>query len=542
MTTVARYIAQRLVEAGTRNVFGMPGGGSLDVIEAVDQAGVPFVLSQTETGGAFMACAQAELTGSPGACLATMGPGATCIANGAAQALLDRTPLLIFTDRYAPPTRETYWHQRIDQQALLRPVSKWSAELVAEAADEILDRALATATAAPPGPVHLDCPAEVCGATFAPRRCAPGGAHSNPASPAGIPSERTFAALTPSIRDLIKHARRPLLVAGLGARQPEDAASIRCFCERRGIPAMVTYKAKGVVPDHHPLFAGVFTNGAIERPIVEAADLLIGVGLDAVELLPRPWTYPQPAIYGGRWAVQQTHVPFAATLTGDVPACIRALDELMDGSSDWTRSAVQAATDGQRAALRVRSERLAPCRVVEILATALGASARITVDAGAHMFPVVGLWPACEPGQILISNGLSTMGFALPAAIGSALLERDRPTVATTGDGGLLMCAGELKTVVREGLKILVIVFNDGVLSLIKIKQEQRGYRTSGVDIGEIDWQALAAAMGLAASRAESEGDLERAVDEWIGRGGPALVDVRVDPGCYRETLRAVRG
>jgi len=179
--------------------------------------------------------------------------------------------------------------------------------------------------------------------------------------------------------------------------------------------------------------------------------------------------------------------------------------------------------------------------VVELVAEAYP-GARATVDAGAHMFPVMALWPAEEPSGVLISNGLSTMGFALPAAIGAALLDRSKPIVVFTGDGGLLMCTGELRTAAREKLPLRIIVFQDDELSLIKIKQEQRGYRTNGVSIGEIDWGLVASGFGVSAHDATSETHLRSALQQTTDCPGPALIAARISTGTYGATIRALRG
>ena len=188
------------------------------------------------------------------------------------------------------------------------------------------------------------------------------------------------------------------------------------------------------------------------------------------------------------------------------------------------------------------SERLTPDQVVRVSAGVAGPDARVTVDAGAHMIPATMLWPVAGANGMLISNGLSTMGFALPAAIGAALLDRSRPVVALTGDGGLLICAGELATAARERLRIVTIVFADRSLSLIRVKQAQRYFADVGMTIGDVDWCALAESLGVAASAAETEQGLERAVAAALAHDGPSLVEARIDPATYADTLRAVRG
>ncbi len=187
-------------------------------------------------------------------------------------------------------------------------------------------------------------------------------------------------------------------------------------------------------------------------------------------------------------------------------------------------------------------EGILPHRVVELAAETY-TGARATVDAGAHMFPVMSFWPAEEPCGVLISNGLSTMGFGLPAAIGAALLDPSRPVVAFTGDGGILMCLGELRTAARERLPLRIMVFDDGELSLIKIKQVQRGYRTDGVTIGEIDWRALGAALGVTAGGRSAKRRCARACGRPRSHPGPVLIAARIDRARLSgDAMRALRG
>ena len=488
-------MVEALREAGVERLFGMPGGGSnADLIEAAGRAGLPFTLAHTEAASAFMAAAQAEITGHPGACIATLGPGAASLMNGLAHAFLDRVPLIAITDCHPDPQAAGAAHQALAQSAMFRPLVKFTARLQRGAVADVVAQAIAAAT---DGPVHLDVSADVTAAdteSVAIRR----------------PPPREYEAPAKIT------ARRPVLLIGLGARVP----GIADLCERFHVPALVTYKAKGTVPDRHPWFGGVLTNGALEREILERADEFVAVGLDEVELLPRPWAYPQPLI----------RVP-AGQLPGAFEPC------------DWDAAEVGRLAERQRERMRIdcAGEDILPHRVVE-LAAAVYAGARVTVDAGAHMFPVMSLWPAAEPRGLLISNGLSTMGFALPAAVGAALLDRPRPVVAFTGDGGLLMCLGELRTAAREALPLRVIVFEDGALSLIKIKQAARGYRTAGVDIGGIDWAALAGALGVTARHATTEDELRACLRETAHAPGPVLIAAQVNARAYQETIRVLRG
>jgi len=533
MPALRDTIVHRLREIGVRALFGMPGGGAnLDLIDAAGRADLPFVLTATETGGALAAIAQAEVTQQPGACLTTLGPGAASVANGVACAFLDRAPLLVFTDSHASSSNRAFEHQQFDHQAFFRPITKWSGRLTPGCASTTIEAALAAVLDVPPGPVHVDCPEDFESAAPLPGSRAQ--YQSRLDTPRPTPSAQRP---TPNAESILSSSRRPLVIVGLGARRSEDAVAIRGLIERRGIPAMVTYKAKGVVPDDHPCFAGVFTNARVEQSFVASSDLILGIGLDPVELLPRPWPYSQPAVYIGRWDVADTQVPFAAQYVKDVPAGVAEIDASL-ATCAWVGSEAGPPTRSARSGQKL----LTPEAVVQITAERLARSARVTVDAGAHMFPATMLWPVYEPNQMLISNGLSTMGFALPAAIGAALTDRDRPVVALTGDGGLLICAAELLTAVREKLRIIVIVFSDASLSLIEIKQQRRRYQPAGVALGPVKWPALAESLGAAGFVATNEAELEAALDQAIGVNGPSLVEARIDPSDYGSMLEAIRG
>jgi len=548
MPTVADLIVEHLMDAGVRTLFGVPGGGSnLDLIAAAGRARLPFVLTATETAGAIAAIAQAEVTAAPGACLTTLGPGAASVVNGVACAFLERAPIVVFTDSHPASASAAFAHQRLDHHALLKPITKWSQMLTPANALDAISRALEAATNGQPGPVHLDCPGDVASAV--PAGAAPVLASARVQLPA---TDRS------SLEALLATSRKPLLLAGLGVSRGSDGGRtgirpgpddrrpdlrLAALCHRHRVPAMVTYKAKGSVPDDHPWFAGVFTNASIEQPIIDDSDLLIGVGLDPVELIPRAWNRKQPIVHLGPWPVENTLVPFEFSAVGSLSDHIALLERTLT-ATEWDASVVARHLQRQRDLVaRSNDDGFTAQRVVETAARRLASiAAHVTVDAGAHMFPATVLWPVCRPGQMLISNGLSTMGFALPAAIGAALLDKSKPVVALTGDGGLLMCSGELLTAAREGLPLITIVFNDDSLSLIEIKQQARKLAPAGVALGGIDWLVIARGFGLQAWSASNESGLEHAIDAALQHRGPALIEARIDRSNYGATLRAVRG
>ena len=532
----ADVIIAALRRAGVQRLFGMPGGGSTaDLIEAARLGGLPFTLAQTESGSAFMATAQAEIAGGAAACIATLGPGAASLVNGAANALLDRVPLIVFTDCVPDDARSIMEHQNLAQDGMFRPVVKSTLRATPGTVARVMSDAVAIATGGQPGPVHVDIAPNVTAHTAANCPLANDFAHHQT-----ITAPRRLSATT---EELLRRSRRPVFLVGLGARTLRTASAVQSIASSHQIPALVTYKAKGVVPDTHAWCAGMLTNGALERPVLERADLFIAVGFDPVELLPRAWTLPHPVISVNPWPIRQDHVPVAEELAGDVPAILGALACCLPTQSDWNASEVAELVTRQRSAMRPSSDggSLLPHEAVEIVAEIYD-GARVTVDAGAHMFPVMSLWRAHEPSGVLISNGLSTMGFALPAAIGAALFDRSRPVVAFTGDGGLLMCLGELQTAAREEVPIRVVVLDDRALSLIRIKQLQRGYVADGTALGPVDWRAVGTGLGLVAHHVDTAAALRVRLAETANYPGPVLLAATVSPSVYPQTMRALRG
>jgi acetolactate synthase-1/2/3 large subunit len=539
--TVADLVVARLKAAGTRALFGVPGGGSnLDLVEAARRARLPFILTSTETGGAIAAQVQADLTGHPGACLTTLGPGVTSAMNGLASAWLERSPIVLFTDSHAERDHGRLLHQHIDHHGLVRAIVKRTERLRPKTAPRVVDRAIATAMRGQPGPVHLDCPGDVLAAAAQ--------ASSTSAQDArvrrltvGDVEDRPSASALRRLKALLAKARHPILLVGVGARRAADARSLDALCRKRGVPAMVTYKAKGVVPDRHPWFAGVFMNASIDQAVVARADLIIGLGLDPVELLPKPWPFKAPVISLCPWATADGQVRFALKVVIEVRAAIDALRSGLT-TSGWHHADVAAARRTQLAALDIPGNGMTAQQAIRVLAAHLADTHRLTVDAGAHMLPATMMWPCRKPHGLLISNGLATMAFSLPAAIGAAVADPKTPVVAFIGDGGLLMCAGELRTASREKLSIITVVFNDSSLSLIEIKQIARRLPPAGVALGSVDWAAVATGMGVAGFRARNEAELGEAIGRARATEGPSLVDITIDRSNYPATFRAIRG
>ncbi|MFC5142841.1 thiamine pyrophosphate-binding protein [Actinomycetospora rhizophila] len=513
--SLAVHLARAWRAAGTPVLFGVPGGGAnLDVVGAAEDEGLRFVLAHDETAAAIMAGAHGLLTGTVGAAVVTRGPGVTAAATGLAQATLDRSPLVLVSDTVPRQAAARVAHQRLDQEATTRPLAKWSGTLGTRDPGAVAAAAVALARGGTPGGVHLQLDAT-----------ADGGPPPAP-DPGPDPDEE---ALRRALA-LVRRARHPVVLvgpAGVGAPGLEQLD---------GVPVLCTYQATGAVPDEAS--AGLFTGGALERPLLEVADLVLAVGVDPVEPIPSAWSHAAPVVMlhpepvDGRWFGEPEIVvgPLARTL----PAVLEVLDHR------WAPGTGAEHRRRTLAALEPAGAGFSPHDVVRAVAGRAGPATTLTVDAGAHMLVAMPLWPARAPRRVLISNGLATMGFALPAAVAAALARPGEPVVCFVGDGGLGMTLAELETVVRLDLDVTVVVFDDAALSLIEIKQTAGQGAAGAVRYGAIDFAAVARAMGMPADVVTSRPELD-AVLARAGRG-PRLVDARIDPGCYPAVLAATRG
>jgi acetolactate synthase-1/2/3 large subunit len=479
-----------------------------------------------------MACVSAELTGAPGVAMTTRGPGLAAAANGVAYADLDRAPLLLIADGYEDD-QAFISHQRIDQQALLAPMLRASSTLRGADPLEEVDRLLEAAQGNPPGPAYL----EVAGSLI--RRSAPAAVEARAAPPLPKPDAQALD----EARRLLGTARRPILIAGLQARAYAAAAAVRGFVAATSCPVLTTYKAKGAVSEEDPLGLGLYAGGIAEEALIASADLILLVGFDPVEGPPQPWRYGAiPTVELTNHAFDHILVEPTASVLGDIALSLAALAGAVDASG-WSADELARRKQALWTAADIRSGTgIAPAALVAAAKAALPGDSRITIDAGAHMLPVLHLWRCSEPNQSLISRGLSTMGFALPAAIAASLAEPDRTTVAFTGDGGLMMCLGELGTAVETGRTPIVVVFNDSSLTLIGAKQKRRQLAAAGVDFAPTDFAAVAAGFGWHSRHVRREEDLRGAFAEALASGRPSLIDVEVNPESYEEIILAIRG
>ena len=537
----AGAIAAALARAGTRLMFGVPGGGpNLDVVGAAEAAGLRFVLAHGETAATIMAATSADLTGVPGAVVVTRGPGLASAVNGIAHAALDRLPVVVIADTVAGARIS---HQRIDQSALGRSVAKTA---VAVSGPPTAAAAVGTALAPPVGPVIAnmdDSAADQDG----PRRVE-NGVEAQTLRAAEAMAARAGLAI---LGEAVRGARRPVVLLGTGAI-PATAA-VREALDGRGIPALHTYRARGVLPDSGAEAAGLVTGGTMEWPLLSAADLIIGLGVDEAEMIPARWDYAARTILVSEPGAPPAGGWFTGATTLTLPITA-ALDVLAAGPGpDWPADAGRAAkadAAGRLAAAAVAGPgRLAPQQVVATARACAPPETIATVDAGAHMLVAMPLWEVPGPRMLLTSSGLATMGYALPAAIAAALcLPQTQgaprvPVLAFTGDGGLGMTLAEIETAVRLSLRVIVIVFNDAALSLIKIKQKPAGQGgEEAVRYRPVSFAAAAAAMGAAGAAVTSARELAAALTDALARPGPTVIDAHVDPAGYPAIMDLSRG
>ena len=557
----AAAIVAALAGAGTRLLFGVPGGGpNLDVVGAAAGAGLEFILAHGETAAAIMAATGADLTGAPGAVLVTRGPGLASAANGIAHATLDRLPVVVIADTV--PAREAgrIRHQRLDQAALGHSVGKAAITLGAHDADRAAAFAVRLALTAPAGPVVIN---------MDPGGGASAGGDLCSGSPAAADGD-----LAP-LATALGAARRPVVLLGTGARAHTRA--VRAALAGSGIPVLHTYRARGIMPDSSGEAAGLVTGGTMEWPLLAAADLIVGLGVDPAEMIPAAWDYAAPTVmvtetgeeqsgaagasepgspgspggqggqggHGGMDAVA-CYFTGAAELTAPLPAALSLL-AAHRGRNQWPAAAGRAVKADIVARLRgaaiAAPGLLSPQDVVATVRAHTPPETIATVDAGAHMLVAMPLWEVEEPHRLLISSGLATMGYALPAAIAAALCVPDTPVVAFTGDGGLGMTLMEIETAVRLRLRVVVVVFNDATLSLIKIKQRAAGHGGPGaVGYRPASFAGAATAMGAFGVCVGGVAELTSALAAALGRAGPTVIDARTDPATYPAVMDLTRG
>jgi acetolactate synthase I/II/III large subunit len=524
-------IVKTLEQAGVRWVFGIPSGPVLPLIEALRGSALEFVLTATETSAAFMASVVGYLTGVPGVCASTVGPGATNLTTGVGCAWLDRAPALAITCNVATPWLGRRIQMRIDHHKLFEPLTKATLACRQANVGEMFSRAITVATQEPPGPVHLDLPEDVAQAVALETR-------GSPTVPASLPDLSNEVA--EAIAQALKNAKRPLLIIGLSFTRSAAGQSLLQFIERQNIPFVTTLHGKGFLPESHPNSAGVIGRARRSdlKKFTDQADLIIAVGYDPIEINYEEWVKQGTPI---------VHVSTEAAESGnglnliwnkgcELAAAIHATVGVESTANVWSSREFGAHRDHFDKALRPASANFAPYQVLDMLREKLPADGILAYDVGAHTHQIASQWRTDQPRTLLATNGWSSMGYGMPAAYAAKLIHPERAVACVIGDGGFQMTAGELALARRLNLAVPVIVLNDGWLGLMKVKQEKRNYPLSGVHLGAPP-ESPAHYFGVPCRAAKSAAEFRQALDWAFARGGPSVVEAFVDAESYSATV-----
>ncbi len=549
MTNV-ETIVRMLEQAGVRWVFGIPSGPVLPLIEALGRSPVEFVLTASETSAGFMAATVGQLTGVPGVCAATVGPGATNLTTGIGCAWLDGAPALAITCNVPSPWLQRRIQMRIDHNALFRPLTKATFALHADDVGERMAEALALATAEPPGPVHLDLPEDVGVALSAgdPSARAPASARVTPPALASAPASMSAPApaLEPvpdearaALAAALSHSRRPLVITGLAFTRSAEADSLLRFIEGHRLPFVSTLHAKGFLPESHPQWCGVL--GRARRTdvqgLIDRADLIIAVGYDPIEINYEEWVRDTPVFHLSTTPAEvDPRVRFVFNRGGDLDQALRRLEDLPAAANDWSAGELAHHRTSLERQLRPEGSGFAAHQVLDALRLALPADGVLAYDVGAHTHQIATQWRTDLPRTLLATNGWSSMGFGMPAAYAARMVHPQRAVVGVVGDGCFQMTAGELALARRRNLAVPIIVLNDGWLGLMKVKQERREFPLSGVALGSrVD--SPPHYFGVPCRGVANVEDFEAAIQWGLGLDGPSVIEAFIDVEPYSITV-----
>ena len=529
-TTVARNVVTGLRDLGVRHIFGVPSGGWVDYMEAIRTTdGIDFVLASHEGGAGFMADVCGRLTGVPGVCFGTFGPGATNLATGVGGATLDRSPMIALTDEMPAPLRGRTVQMGIDHQALFAPLTKATMRIAADGATDTLAEAARIALSGRPGAVHVGLPQGMSAEAVEAQAIG-----AVEADPLPMPDPAATDALVAAFAA----AERPVLAIGLGAVHAGVQDRIAALAERFGLPVLLTPMAKGMIAEDHPNYAGVLFH-ALSDMVGQThaeADLVVAIGYDPIEFNYESWMKDGLALASVDVApvdIDRDKHPVAAEVVGAIAPALDALLALPAANKRWDLAALADRKAAMFAKLAGRDGAFAPCAALDVLRDVLPDNGIMTCDVGAHTHLIGQHWRTPKPGTQIMTNGWSAMGFGLPAAIAAKLCRPDTPVCCVLGDGGFLMTAGELATAVREKLPLVIVIFTDNDLALIRIKQEKKSNPIYGTPVraeGTIGGPSL---FGVPVTVARDPAEFRAALVAGFAADGPVIVEALLDSREY---------
>ncbi|HMG78555.1 MAG TPA: thiamine pyrophosphate-binding protein [Xanthobacteraceae bacterium] len=530
----ADLIVATLKSAGITRGFGIPSGNVLPLMEAMRQGGVDFVLTAHEGSAGFAADVTGRMTGAPGFCIATLGPGATNLATGIGCAYLDRSPLIAITCNLNTDQLGRRIQMWIDHHALFKPITKATLQLRKGEIGATLAAAIALALSEPQGPVHLDLPEDVA---LAP---------TNEPVPALATPAKLLAAADAAIEraaELIDAARRPIAVLGSSAMRLSNPAPLLAVIERCNMPFATTTLAKGLIDEDHPLSLGCIERACrqMQRRLLRSADLIVGLGYDTIEVEYEAWIGDVPLLQIDIEPVDVApSVKLAHQVVGDLSSSLTRLAACVvtPNTNTWLPDETAAHRRAFAAVLRPANAAFTAHAAIDAVRRALPHDGVLAFDVGAHTHQIASQWPAHAPKSFLITNGWSSMGFGLPGAIAAKLARPDLPVVCLIGDGCFQMTCGEVATAKRLGITLPVVVLDDKWLALIKVKQIRRQFPLYGTALQAEDYREPPAHyFGVPAHGVRSAEALEDAVKTALAADGPTVIEAVVDSEHYLDTV-----
>lgn len=517
-------------------VFGVPGEENEDLLFSLEKSSIKFIPTRHESGAAFMADVYGRLTGKAGVCLATLGPGATNLLTGVADAHLDKAPLVAITGQGASDRMHKESHQNIDVVGMFRPVTKWTTSIRnPQIVAEVVRKAFKLAEMEKPGATHFELPEDVAKMDcdrppIPPRRL-------RRASP-------DFKAIAAAV-DLLKAAKRPIIIAGNGAIRKMASRHLRQFVAQTDIPVVSTFMGKGAVSDKdpHSLFSVGLQGRDYVMCAIDAADMVITVGYDVAEYDPKFWN--------GSSDKKIIHIDFTAAevyqfyqpeveIVCDVSGALWELNvqvekEKIRFNPNWFGPLrEQILRDVESYRLREGDPFTCP-GVIHIIRKILNPGDILLSDVGSHKMWIGRNYPVYEPNSVLISNGLASMGIALPGGIAAKLAAPNRQVVAVMGDGGFMMNSQEIETAQRLGVGFTIIVFNDNDYGLISWKQHSHTKRTFGTALTNPDFKKYAESFGIKGYKPKTLAELTDTLTRVISSQEMSLVEIPIEASVNHE-------
>jgi acetolactate synthase I/II/III large subunit len=515
---------------GVDYIFGIPGEENIEFLHALSSSEIKFILTQDERWAAFMANAYGRLSGKPGVCLSTLGPGATNLITGVADALLDFSPLVAITGQVGLKKLHKESHQYLDIISALKPVTKWNTRIEdPDTTPEIIRKAFKISALEKPGPVHIELPEDVASLE----------AEGNP-----IPHdafrypEVSQDSLLKAVA-LIQDSKMPLILAGNGVIRGNATKEFRDFVCKSKIGVTTTFMGMGALPADDECF--ISTVGLQSKDYIscgfDRADLIITIGYDPVEFGPHLWNQDvSKKIIHINFSPSETDAYYPAIdLIGDIKTTLSLLAGMTVSPKDiyFYRTLKLYADHGLH--FSTQGFPLKPLRIINDIRKVIGKDDILISDVGAHKLWIARFFPAYGKHSVIISNGLASMGFAIPSSISAKLLYPDKNVIAVAGDGGFLMSMCELNTAMRLGLSFVCIIFNDGGYGLIEWKERLRYRKDFFVKFHNPDFVKLAESFGAKGYRITSEDELLPVLKESLKQKVPVIIDCPVD---YSENIR----